>query len=261
MSLEAELLISVVMPAYQAERTIALTIESVLAQTYRNLELIVIDDCSKDGTSAIVERYASADCRIRMLTNGENRGVSDTRMRGVEVARSEWIAFLDSDDAWMPDKLEKQMAIQQKYNAQLVFTGSCFMNADGEPLDWILHVPERIGYRHLLKQNVISNSSVLLSRDVYLRCAVRERNLHEDFACWLNFLKEGNDAYGIDLPLLRYRISATSKSGNKWKAAKMNWNTYRAVGLGIEQATYYMGWYTVRGLLKYSNLKRGRSHE
>lgn len=246
-------LISIIMAAYNAEKTIEMAIRSVLSQSYPNWELIVINDCSKDATVSIVEQFS--DPRIRLVCNPVNRGVSYTRHRGVEEARGQWIAILDSDDAWAPDKLEKQVQCQIEKNADLLFTASSFMNADGESIDWILHAPEEMDYRTLLKQNLVSNSSVLVRKAIYAAHERQGDGMHEDFATWLSILKTGVKAYGIDEPLLIYRISTTSKTGNKLKAARMNWNTYRAVGLNIFVAGYYMVWYTINGLKKYKNLK------
>ena len=248
------MLVSVIMPAYNAGKYIGKAIESVQAQTYTNWELIVIDDASTDDTRQIVSQYCETDRRIKLVCNPNNQGVSHTRKNGVNAAQGDWIAFLDSDDSWVTDKLQKQLDCQERNNAKLVFTGSGFMDSEGEPMDWILHVPEKIEYRQLLKQNLISNSSVLIEKKAYQECAVIADDMHEDFACWLRFLRKGNIAYGIDEPLLTYRLSAKSKSGNKLKAAKMNWKTYRAVGLNALQACYYMLWYTVKSLMKCKNL-------
>lgn len=248
-------LISIVMPAYNASETIATAIDSVFAQTYPHWELIVIDDGSQDDTKRIVERYAVRDGRVRMLENRSNSGVLFARKRGVDAARGQWIAFLDSDDAWKKNKLEKQLAAQRRTNAKLLFTASAFMNSKGVPIDWVLRVPERIGYRQLLKQNLISNSSVLVLKQVYQRCSVCGDDLHEDYACWLTFLKNGETACGVDEPLLIYRFSKNSKSGNKIRSAQMNWKTYRAIGLCRLEAVYYMVWYTVRGIMKYRHLR------
>ena len=248
--------ISVIMPAYNAEKTLERAVSSVLHQTYPEWELILVNDASGDGTQAMLEQYAAADPRIRIFINAQNRGVSFTRHRAVEQATGDWIAFLDSDDAWAPEKLEKQVALLAEKQAKLVFTGSTFMDAAGAPIDWMLHVPETIGYRKLLKQNLISNSSVLVEKNTYLRYEMAGDAMHEDFACWLQMLRAGVCAYGIDEPLLIYRLSATSKSGNKWKAARMNWNTYRAIGLPVVTAAYYMVWYTINGVRKYKNLKK-----
>lgn len=252
---DANELISIIMPAYNAEKTLPRAVGSALAQTYQNYELIIINDCSRDSTQALAEGFAARDSRIRVISNTENRGVSLARHKGIENARGKWLAFLDSDDAWAADKLEKQMALQKQKNAQLIFTGSAFMDAQGNRKDWIMHVPEQIGYRKLLKQNLVSNSSVLIRKSCYLEHEIIGNDLHEDFVCWLRLLRSGEYAYGIDEPLLIYRLSSNSKSSNKLKAAKMNWNAYRAVGLNVLEASYYMIWYTVNSLLKYRHLQ------
>lgn len=245
--------ISIIMAAYNAEKTIQKSIESVLAQSYQNYELLIIDDCSTDRTVEVVQTFS--DERIRLIRNERNVGVSCTRKHGLDEARGEWIAVLDSDDAWVPDKLEKQMQLQKAKNAELIFTGSSFMSSNGDALGWILHVPKTMNYRQLLKQNLISNSSVLVYKKLYAQYYTAGDQMHEDFAIWLKILQSGIMAYGIDEPLLIYRLTEHSKSSNKLKAARMNWNTYRAVGLNVLSAIYYECWYMIRGLLKYSHLK------
>ena len=246
-------LISVIMAAYNAEKTIAQAISSVLSQTYTNLELLVIDDGSADNTVSIVESFK--DSRMHLIRNPVNGGVSNARYRGAEKAKGEWIAILDSDDAWKADKLKKQAELQVRKNAELLFTGSAFMNEDGRLMDWVLHAPDEIGYRKLLKQNLVSNSSVLVRKELYITHYAAGDAMHEDFSTWLGMLKTGRKAYGLDEPLLIYRLSKHSKSGSKLKAARMNWNTYRAAGLGTAESMYYMCWYMIRGLKKYRNLK------
>ena len=248
-------LISIIMAAYNAENTIEQAINSVLNQSYPNFELLVVNDCSKDGTVKLVESIAARDCRVRLISNEKNSGVSYTRKHGLEEAKGSWVAILDSDDAWAPQKLEKQIELQSQTKADLLFTGSAFMDSDGRPIDWYLHAPAEVTYRQLLKQNVLSNSSALVRKDLYAGHYAIGDGMHEDFAIWLNILKEGRKAYGVDEPLLIYRVAKSSKSGNKVKAAKMNWNTYRYVGLNPLSAFYYECWYMVKGLLKYKNLK------
>lgn len=248
-------LISIIMAAYNAEKTIEQAIDSVLNQTYPNFELLVVNDCSKDRTVELVRSIVAKDSRVCLISNVKNSGVSYTRKHGLEEAKGSWIAILDSDDAWAPEKLEKQIALQKKMNADLLFTGSAFMDSDGQPIDWYLHAPAEVTYRKLLKQNVLSNSSALVRKKLYTKHYAIGDGMHEDFAIWLSILKEGKKAYGVDEPLLIYRIAKSSKSGNKVKAAKMNWNTYRYVGLNPLSAFYYECWYVVKGLLKYKNLK------
>ena len=249
-------LVSVIMAAYNAEKTIEQSINSVLNQTYPAVELLVVDDYSQDRTVKLVENIMARDNRVRLIYNKENSGVSYTRKHGLEEAKGAWIAILDSDDIWAPEKLEKQIILQKKMNADLLFTGSAFMDSDGQPIDWYLHAPSEVTYRHLLKQNVLSNSSSLVRKELYEKYYAVGDGMHEDFAVWLGILKEGKKAYGVDEPLLTYRIAKSSKSGNKIKAAKMNWNTYRYIGLNPLSAFYYEWWYVVKGLMKYKNLKQ-----
>ncbi|MBR5547922.1 MAG: glycosyltransferase family 2 protein [Clostridia bacterium] len=247
--------VSIIMAAYNAEKTIRQAIESVLAQTYSDFELLVVNDCSKDQTQAIVEAYSQRDERVKLIVNPKNMGVSHTRLNGLKAATGVWIAVLDSDDAWMPEKLEKQMVLQKQTGAALLYTASQFIDGDGNKIDWILSVPEKVDYKTLLKQNILSNSSSLCRKELYQKYYAIDDGMHEDFTLWLNILKTGEVAYGVNEPLLIYRVSTNSKSGNKIKAAKMNWNTYRAVGLNLFEALYYEIWYTINGLLKYRKLK------
>lgn len=254
--------ISIIMAAYNAEKTIEQAIYSVLCQTYPDFELLVVNDCSTDKTAALVAAIAEKDDRVRLISNEKNGGVSYTRKHGLEEARGEWIAILDSDDAWASEKLEKQIELQKKTNAELLFTGSAFMDADGKPIEWYLSAPAEVTYRQLLKQNVLSNSSALVRKKLYAKHYAVGDEMHEDFAIWLSILKEGRKAYGVDEPLLIYRIAKSSKSGNKIKAARMNWNTYRYVGLNPVEALYYECWYMAKNIVKYANLKAaGKSRD
>ncbi len=248
-------LISIIMAAYNSERTIESAIRSVQAQTYPRWELIVINDCSKDSTAAIATSFALSDSRIHIFNNETNSGVSVSRKKGMEKANGEWIAILDSDDMWDSKKLEKQLSVAHKTGAELIFTGSNFIDDGGNSIDWQMHVPEILTYHELLKQNLVSNSSVVVKKELYKQFYAIGDGMHEDFAIWLGITRTGRNAYGIDEPLLIYRLSNSSKSSNKFKAAKMNWKTYRYIGLNPIKASYYMCWYIVKGLLKYRHLK------
>lgn len=248
--------VMVIMPAFNAEATVAGAMDSVLKQTYSNWELLVIDDCSTDGTASVVKEYAAKDPRIHYMKNNSNLGVAASRNKGVLSADSSWIAFLDSDDMWAPEKLEKQMKQKEQYpDGVLFFTASGFMNADGARLDYVLHVPETVEREELLKQNIISCSSVLVRTDVMKNHLMPERqDIHEDFAAWITILSGLGCAIGLDEPMLIYRISDQSKSGNKLYSARMNWNTYRHVGMSVRKSIYYMCWYMCRGIQKYRSI-------
>ncbi|MBR0121131.1 MAG: glycosyltransferase family 2 protein [Clostridia bacterium] len=248
-------LISIIMATYNAEKTVGFAVDSVLKQTYENFELLVINDCSTDSTEKIVKEYAAKDARVKLITNPENLGVSLTRLEGLKQAKGNWIAILDSDDAWMPEKLEKQIELQKVLNAELVYTGVKYIRSDGTPFDWELKVPDEIGYKKILKQNLIANPSALVRKNLYERYYAIGDEMHEDFALWLSILKTGINAYAVKEPLTIVRISSNSKSGNKFKSAVMNWKTYRYMKMNIFSSAYYMCWYTVNGILKYKNLK------
>ena len=251
-------LVSVIMPAYNSARTLEDAASSVLEQTYENIELLIADDDSSDDTSEICQALASKDSRVHVITNTSNQGALKTRLKAIREAKGEWIAFLDSDDLWKPDKLSKQLALRNDTGCDLVYTGSSFIDENGQPYEWILHVPERTEYKQLLKQNIISNSSVLVKKDLFVRFAPDnedKHDMHEDFACWLGMLRAGHTARGIDEPLITYRLSKSSMSGNKLKAYSMNMYTYKYVGLGLFSRLYYQMCYSVNGIKKYRHLR------
>jgi teichuronic acid biosynthesis glycosyltransferase TuaG len=247
-------LVSIVMPAYNCEKYVVEAINSVLAQTYRNWELLVLDDGSKDKTLQIIEEFSQKDSRIKALPNGKNMGVSATRNRGIELASGEWIAFLDSDDMWKPEKLEKQFEIVEKEAAEFLFTGSSYINEEGEPYKGIFEVPEKITYKKLRNQNVISCSSVLVKKKYFEHIKMEKDEMHEDYAVWLRILKTGVTAFGVNEPLLIYRISRNSKSGNKMKTVKMTYKVFRFVGINPIGSAYFMMRHVIASVGKYKRI-------
>ena len=230
-------LVSIIMPAYNCERYIAEAITSVINQTYPNLELIVIDDSSQDNTANIVKKLALKDMRINLYQNERNMGVSKTRNKGIEIAKGEWIAFLDSDDCWTSDKLEKQMEfIKAHPNALFTYTASMFMDTQGKRYSYIMHVEKYINYHTLLRKNLISCSSVIIDRSLMISVGMVNDDITEDHAAWLKILQKTPYAYGIDYPLLIYRISKTSRSGARLRAARRQYGCYRYIGKNILSA-------------------------
>ena len=251
-------LISVIMPAYNSERYIKKAVESVLFQTYTNWELLIIDDASSDGTYKILSEIS--DDRIRIFRNETNQGVAYSRNLGAKKASGEWLAFLDSDDMWEFDKLELQLIFATERNeGKLFFTGSAFMNETGEQINYILHVPTKISMNEILKQNLISCSSVIVDKETFLNNPMPEcPGMHEDFASWISILKHEKYAYGLDRPLLIYRIQSDSKSGDKVSAARMQWRTYRKAGINTFRSISNMFYYSINGITKHkSSAKAG----
>lgn len=247
-------LVSVIMPAYNAEKYIGEAIASVCAQTYENWNLLILDDGSADRTVEIAESYAQQDARIQVLRNPQNMGVARTRNRGFDLAQGEWIALLDSDDRWRAQKLEKQLALAVRSGSQLLYT-SYALFADAERELTVYHVPESTDYRHLLNENVIGCSTVLLHRSVLEHFRFREDVYHEDYALWLAILRGGYTAAGCPEVLTDWRVSEQSRSFNKRAAAKNRWRIYRDVErLSLPRSACAFFSYAFHGVRKHGRI-------
>ena len=244
-------MVSIIMPAYNAGKTVRKSIESVIAQTFLEWELIVIDDGSCDDTASILFELAEQDKRIRFFQNQNNRGVSYSRNLAVSLASGEWIAFLDSDDVWMPQKLEKQLAlVEENQDIVVCYTASSFVDEDGNPYEYVMPAIERLTYKTLLHKNVMSCSSVMIRASIMKGIKMPNDKMHEDYFVWLSVLREYGVAYGIDEPLLIYRLCKNSKSGNRFKSAKMLFNSYRAVGYNYIESSVLVVWYAIHSVTK-----------
>jgi teichuronic acid biosynthesis glycosyltransferase TuaG len=254
-------MVSIVMPAYNAAKTIRESVESVLNQTVDDWELLVIDDGSRDNTPQILAEFVKKDDRIVFLTNKENRGVSYTRNKAISLAKGEWIAFLDSDDIWREDKLEKQLALAELHPDMVVcYTASSFINDEGQLYEYIMPAIERLTYKQLLRKNLMSCSSVMVRSSVMKEIRMPNDQMHEDYYVWLTVVKECGVAYGINEPLLVYRLCANSKSSNRLKSAKMLYNSYRAVGYCCFATWLMVFLYTFHSISKRRNIRRPVLH-
>ena len=218
------------MPAWNAEKTIKESLNSVIAQTFEDWELIVINDASQDKTADIIQMAAENDPRIILLTNETNRGIAYSRNRGVAHAKGDWLAFLDSDDLWRKEKLEKQLRFMEEMGALISYTATSYMNASGEMYDYTLRAEKKLTYKALLKKNLMSCSSVMVWRDEMISFPYGE--LHEDYAVWLVIVRKVGYAYGLDEPLLVYRLAPGSKSSKRISSAMMTYNAYSLAGYG-----------------------------
>jgi len=219
------------MPCFNSERFLADSIESVLKQTYKNFELIIIDDVSNDGSMEIVESYHSKDKRIKILRNDENSGPAVSRNKGIEFAKGRYIAFLDSDDLWHPEKLERQVAFMQEANAAMSHTSYELMNELGEKTGKIMHAKTKVTYRTLLFYNAIGCLTAMY--DVEKTSGkqhgpdIPKRN---DYALWLHILKKGHTSKGLDKVLAFYRVGqSTSISSKKLDLIKYHWQLFRGI--------------------------------
>ena len=243
------LMVSVVMPAYNCQKYIQTAIKSVLDQSV-DLELIIVEDRSTDDTLKKINSFLP-DERIILIQNKCNLGVAASRNIGVNKASGKYIAFLDSDDYWTDDKLEKQLKIMENNNAVLSSTGRQIMDESGKLTDRYIGIPEKVTYKMLLRGNVLNTSGVMIRTDMAKKYPMTQEHLHEDYITWLSVLKEGYVAFGINEPLLKYRLMQGSKSGNKIKSAAMTFGVYRYMGYNIFKSLYYFLCYAINGVRKY----------
>ncbi len=245
-------LVSVIMPAYNAEKTIAASIASVQSQSYENWELLVLDDGSRDGTVSLVSALAAEDGRIRLMKNPQNLGVARTRNRAMKESRGEYIAFLDSDDCWRREKLEKQLKIMEKSAADLSYTAYSIVNEAGQRLWEDYSVPEQLSYEDLLSQNYIGCSTVMLRRELAQSYAFSTEFYHEDYVLWLQLLRDEKKAVGLSESLLDYCYRPNSRAGNKLASAKYRWQIYRGfLKLPLGKSLRYVTKYALAGVKKY----------
>ncbi|MCL2853636.1 MAG: glycosyltransferase [Defluviitaleaceae bacterium] len=247
--------VSVIMPAFNAEATIAEGLDSVLAQTFEDWELIVVDDASTDNTAEAARSYAAKDSRVKLLASETNQGVAAARNQGIQAAGGEYLAFLDSDDLWRKEKLEKQVRLMEEQGAVISFTGTAYMNSAGKMSKYVLRAVENFGYDDLLRRNIMSCSSVMVRRDSMV--PFPQGYMHEDMAAWLLILKRCGQAYGLDEPLLIYRMGEATKSSNRIKSARMNLGTYREVGYGRVASTILMLRYAIHSISKRLMIQSG----
>lgn len=244
--------VSVITPAFNARRFISETVRSVMTQTFSDLEMLIVDDCSKDDTAEIVRDLGRADARVRLIQHRENAGPATARNTALEQAQGRYIAFLDSDDLWLPGKLEAQVTFMRDRDAALAYTQYRRISETGEPISPVIPIPARLDYRGLLKNTAMATSTVVVDRAKTgpLRMI---RTYYDDFALWLTILKRGFVAHGLREDLMRYRVVTGSWSRNKLRSAYYTWRVYRDVErLGAAYAAWCLVHYAWNGYRKYT---------
>ncbi|MEA1880684.1 MAG: glycosyltransferase family 2 protein [Campylobacterota bacterium] len=245
------LLVSIITPSYNAQDFLQPCIDSVLSQTYRNWELIIVDDCSSDNSQKIIEMYAKKDSRIKPIFLQQNVGAAMARNHAITAAKGEYIAFLDSDDTWLPHKLEKQLTFMQKENLAFSYASYYTMSETGQETGKFI-VPENISYESILRTCSIGCLTAIYDVNKLGKTYMIDASKGEDLALWLNIMKRIKVTQGIQEPLAHYRIQSNSLSSNKLNAAKAQWYVYRkAEDLGILKSSYYMLHYAYHGFMKY----------
>ncbi len=245
-----EPLVSIVTPAWRAARFLPATIASVEAQSCGDWELLIVDDASPDETAALAAAAGARDPRIRLLRQPENGGPAAARNRALAAARGRFVAFLDADDLWLPQKLERQLAFMRAQGAAVSFTAFRRIDESGQRVGRLIHVPARLGYRQLLKNTAIANLTAMVDRQATGPFAMTDKG-YDDFILWLGLLRRGFDAYGLDEDLARYRVVGGSVSSRPRRSAGWVWRAYREeAGLGPVAAAWCLAHYAARAAWK-----------
>lgn len=248
-------LVSIIMPSYNAANTIIDSLESIIAQTYTNWELIIVNDGSTDETREIVQKYTMNDSRIVLINFPTNKGVSSARNIALKSAKGAFIAFCDADDIWLSSKLEIQLPFLRKY--AIVCSNYFQFN---ETTRKAIISSNIIDFNNMLYSNRIPNSSAIIKRDYIFD--VEFRNVgHEDYLFWLEIFQKTPDilAYRCQEILLQYRLGK-SLSSNKIKAARWQWKIYRKLlGFTLIRSLYLFSFYAVTNFTKHFIVKHEKN--
>jgi len=244
-------LVSIITPSYNSIKFIEETILSVLSQTYQDWEMIIVNDVSTDGSEKLIEEYVKKDSRIKLITLTKNLGVAKARNMAIKSATGRYVAFLDSDDTWLPKKLEKQVKFMEENNLVVTYSAYYTMNEYSKYIN-TRNVKDKITYSDMLKSNHIGNLTGIYDVSFFGKVFMESVG-HEDYVLWLSLLRKVGSIKGVTEPLANYRILSNSLSSNKVKVLKWQWHIYRNIEkLNLFQSSYYFCWYIFYALKKRS---------
>ena len=233
-------LVTIITPSYNSSQYISDTILSVIRQTYKNWEMIIVDDSSTDNSVQVVEKIISNETKISMIRLTKNVGSAQSRNTALEVSNGRFIAFLDSDDIWHPDKLEKQVEFMLKRKAPISFTSYELIDENGESKNHVIYSVEKLNQLDYLKNTIIGfSTSMIDTKYTGRKFRFIDIRTRQDTSLWISLLGEGYVAYGMDNVLVDYRVHSNSISSNKYRAAKQVWNLYFNIHrLGFFKSVY-----------------------
>ncbi len=232
-------LVSIITPSYNSEKFIASCIQSVVNQTYENWELLIVDDCSKDNSVALIKELVSNDDRIKPIFLTNNVGPATARNLAIKSAKGRFIAFLDSDDMWVSNKLEEQLKFMEEGSIAFSYTAYIRISEDDTKEYNVIRAPKSMGYQSYLKNTAIGCLTVILDRNKISDVEMPNVRSSQDMALWLKIMRTGVKAYGLNKVLAKYRLVSTSNTSNKIKATLGVWKVYRE----IEQLSLFYSLY------------------
>lgn len=246
--------ISIVVPVYNAEKYIEETMNSVLAQTYEDWELILVLNGCLDSSEEIIKNYRQnhSNKKICMIVEKQNVGAAVARNIGVNAAQGRYVAYVDADDIWMPEKLERSLQFMEEKDAAFICTGYEFADEYAKGTGKVVHVPAALNYRQALKNTTIFTSTVMFDTQKLPKEKIQMPVIKsEDTALWWKILREGYVAYGLNENLVLYRRPKKSLSSNKLEAIRRIWNLYRrSEGLSFVYSAYNFCFWAVRAVLR-----------
>ncbi len=247
-------LISIVTPAFNCESVINDTYDALVKQTYLNWEWVVTEDFSTDNTYERLKSIASLDTRVRLFRNTENSGAAVSRNRSIIESRGDFLAFIDSDDLWLPTKLETQLRAMLDDDLDFSFTAYELVDESGVRLDKVVdgNQSRPLSYNDMLKKKAtLGCSTVMLRKAAFKTIEMPLIRTGQDYGLWLRLLKTGKVAYPISSPLTQYRLMPNSISRNKFKKARRQWQIYRKLeDLSILHAMYCFSFYAWRAVFR-----------
>lgn len=245
-------MISIITPLYNKQKFIDCAIQSVLSQSFTDWEMIIVNDASDDNGAMVVERFSQTDQRIKLIHLAVNSGAAVARNLGLEKAKGRYIAFLDADDLWEPQKLKRQLEFMEENGHYFCYTNYGVIDEHGNILKNRFNMPLKLTYKELLKNTAIGCSTVMIDRKMTGDFRMPLKRAGQDTATWLNILRRGITAYGIDETLGWYRKSTGSISNNKLKALKRTWETYRRFeNIRLDKACYYFTHYVFNAIKRW----------
>ena len=239
--MESKDLVSIITACYNSENYISETINSVLNQTYQNWELLIVDDCSTDNTKSLIKKFQKTEKRIKLFQLNENCGAAVARNKAIKEAKGTFIAFLDSDDMWLPKKLELQLEFMISNNYNLTHTSYELIDHQGNSLKKTIVPAKILGYKDMLYSNKIGCLTAIYNQSEIGKKYMPLLRKRQDYALWLKILKTGEKAYGLVEVLSQYRNTESSISNNKLNLIKWNWKLLREVeNLSFIKSVYYL---------------------
>jgi teichuronic acid biosynthesis glycosyltransferase TuaG len=245
-------LVSVITPVYNAENFLTKTLRSVINQTYKNIEIILVDDCSKDNSAEIVNRFITDKTSIVYHLQDMNRGAGAARNKALELAKGQYVAFLDSDDVWLPQKIERQISLMKEKKIGFSYTAIEMIDENGKKIKSKRNIKETCDYKYLLRNTIIATSSVVVDRNILGDFRMPLRRGGQDYATWLMVLRNGEIAYGINDVLCQYRVASGSLSSNKFKSIKQVWEIQtQDENIGEIKVIFHVCCFVINSLKKY----------